>query len=334
MKAYTELTRLGKIRRQRKLVYKALEAYDLNVSAVHFLADHTNTLFRVETEEGKRYALRIYSDGETTIKENRAEMFWLNALMRDTDLKITEPVARKDGELLSVINLDGLPPDQRCALFRWIPGRPLANKASDLSPENYFRYGQAQAKLHNHAETLNPLPADITPKKWDKVFYYPNEPIVYNQPEYSHLFPAERVVMLDKVVAKADTLLGRLFEDQAGQILIHGDLHYWNIHIDQGELYLIDFEDVNLGYDLQDVAITLYYIRDRDDYQSLKKALQDGYSTVRPWPIENDEVVETLIAARKMMFTNYVAHLLPESDAREMIDGWCEWLASYLESYD
>ena len=75
-------------------------------------------------------------------------------------------------------------------LFKWVPGRPLENT---LNPENYYKLGQTLAKLHNHAETIKPLPPDIQPKKWDKVFYYPDEPVVYNYVARIHASPQEYI---------------------------------------------------------------------------------------------------------------------------------------------
>ena len=333
MKPYDQLTRLGKIRRQRQIVMAALQDYDLAVKSVKFLADHTNTLFQVNCVDGARYALRIYSDGETTLKENRAEMFWLNALKRETDLKITEPIARKDGTYLTVINLPGVPPDQRCAVFSWVPGQALEETAGAMNTENYFKYGEALAKLHNHSESLNPLPADISPKKWDKVFYYASEPIVYNDAAYAHLYTAEQIALLDEVIAIADPLLMGMFRDPAGQQLLHGDLHYWNVHVYKNELYLIDFEDLNLGYDVQDVAITFYYGRDLENKPALEAAFKEGYSSLRRWPVESDKQLQTLIAARMVMFTNYVGHMLDEADAREFIAARCVELKDFLARY-
>ena len=156
MKPFDQLTRLGRIRRQRALALAALEGYDFEVARVTFLADHTNTLFKVVTTAGEKYALRIYSDGETTIKENRAEIFWLNALKRDTALNLTEPIQRTDGSFVAQITLPGLPPEQRVVLLSWIPGKPLAES---LSPKYYVDLGAALATMHSHAVALKPLPA-------------------------------------------------------------------------------------------------------------------------------------------------------------------------------
>ena len=328
MKPYNELTRIGKIRRLRQLVLKALDDYDLCVEGVKFLTIETNTMFQILSKDGEKFVLRIYSDEETTLRENQAEMYWLDALKRDTDIKVTEPVARRDGEYITAVSVPNVPGEKRCVLFKWIPGRTLENY---LSSDNYYKYGQTLAKLHNHASTLNPLPPDICPKKWDKVFYYPDEPVIYNAPEYSHLFPPERIEILEKVIAYANDEFKRLFVDQDSLILIHGDLHFWNIHFYRGELYVIDFEDINLGYPVQDVAVTLSYGRQLDGYNEWKEAFKQGYRSIREWPAESERTIETLMAARSVMFINYVARI--DSSPEEYIEKRCEGLAQFLQKY-
>ena len=261
---YNQLTRLGKIRRLHRVVNIALEAYDLEVSQIKFLTIETNTHFKILTPSGERYVLRIYSDEETTLKENRAELFWLNALVRDTDLKVTEPILRTDGNYITIVTVPGVPPERRCVLFKWIPGRTLEEQ---VSPENYYILGESLAKLHLHAATLNPLPPEINPKRWDKVFYYPDEPVVYNSPDYSRLFSPEDIQAMDQVIEAANEMFRKLFQDTEELMLIHGDLHYWNVHVHRGQLYLIDFEDINLGYPVQDIAVTLSYGRHREGYE-------------------------------------------------------------------
>jgi Ser/Thr protein kinase RdoA (MazF antagonist) len=329
IKAFNELTRLGKIRRLRGVVFKALEEYDILVDWVKFLTIDTNTMFQVRSQTGERFVLRIYSDEETTLKENQAEMFWLDAIIRDTDIKVSEPVPRRDGEYISHITIPGVPPNRRCVLFKWIPGRPLEEH---LSPENYFNYGQLLARLHQHAATLNPLPDSIQPKKWDKVFYYPDEPVVYNTPQYSRFFPPHRIQLINQVIERADRLFERLFSDQGGLILIHGDLHFWNLHYHRGELYALDFEDINLGYPVQDIAVSLSYGRDREGHPEWKVAFKEGYCSQREWPDEDQRTIETLVAARTVMFINYVARIDPSPE--EYIKSRCERLEEYLREYN
>lgn len=330
MKPFEKLTRRGKIRRLRGLAKEALKRYSLPVKRLRFFTIATNTMFRVDTQNGGRFMLRIYSDEETTLEDNRAEMFWLNALARDTDLNVSQPVPNRDGGYITVVSVAGVPGalgksgGRRCALFRWIPGRTLEEQ---LSPQNYYKLGQAMAKLHDHAETLKP-PRELEPKRWDKVFYYPNEPVIYNTQEYLHLFSTKRISMIDQVIQRAGRLLDDLHADEGRRIWIHGDLHYWNVHVYKGELYVIDFEDIMAGYPVQDIAVTLYYGRTRDDYPELRQAFQSGYTSLRPWPINAPGQLETLMAARSVNFINYVARIDPEPE--EYLDMRCRELEGYL----
>ena len=139
MKPFNELTRRGKLRRLRHLSVNALEDYDLNVKWVKFLTIETNTMFKVLSEGDERFVLRIYSDGESTLSENQTEIFWLDALKRDTDLRISEPVPRRDGEYITIATAPGVPGEKRCVLFKWVPGRTLEE---NLNPDNYFKLGE------------------------------------------------------------------------------------------------------------------------------------------------------------------------------------------------
>ena len=256
------------------------------------------------------------------------QVFWLEALKRDTDLRFTEPVPRADGDAITLASLDGIPGEKRCILFTWVPGRPLEES---LSPGNYFNLGVTLAKLHDHAESIRALPKSIRPKKWDQAFYYPDEPVVYNDPQYRHLFSDLQIKIIDRAISIADREFARLYADQEGQILIHGDLHYWNVNLHRGELYIMDFEDVMLGYPVQDVAITLYYGRHREQYPDLREAFRRGYTSRRVWPVSRQDQIETLQAARSINFINYVARI--EDSAQEYINERCDDLQEFVAKY-
>ena len=68
MKNWNDLTEQGQVRRLRKLALLALEKYDVDVASLRLIAVHTNTLFRVNSQDGKKYALRISTPGEHTLR--------------------------------------------------------------------------------------------------------------------------------------------------------------------------------------------------------------------------------------------------------------------------
>ena len=327
MKPYKQLTFRGKILRLRKLCIKALENYPIEVKRVRYLTTESTTMFRVDAVDGKKYVIRLYSELDSSLAENKAEMFWLSALARDTNLRVVEPVARKDGDFISFVSMDGIPNEKRCALYKWVPGVQLAEH---ISPQNYHQFGRMVAQLHNHAESLR-LPIQIKPKRWDKVFYFPDEPIVYNQAEYASLFTAKQLSILQNAINHVSPFLADLYR-ASHPIIIHGDLHYWNVHISRGKLHIIDFEDMILGYPVQDIAISFYYLRNRDDYTALTEAFLDGYAREKNLPPLNERDMHLLWMARMANFVNYVAHVDEAEDAKPYIAARCEELDDLLKT--
>jgi Ser/Thr protein kinase RdoA (MazF antagonist) len=321
LKPFNALTERGQVLRLRRLAEKVVQEYDLPVNRVSFMVRMTNFLFRVETATGQKYVLRVYSDDDSTIEENRTEMFWLNAIQRDTDLRVVKPVRRRDGEYITLADLPGLLPKRRCALFCWVPGRPLEKHPT---PALYFQFGEMMARLHNHSEELA-VPPQICPKHWDKVFYYPDEQIVYHRSEFQHLFPSGGVDLMDEAVSRCDKLLADLYKVPFPPMLIHGDLHFGNVHVAKSKLYFLDFEDICLGYPVQDVAISLYYGRLLPEYPSLVSAFKEGYSSERAWPVESPQQLAGLMTARNTNFINYAAGHIP--NPQEILIGMFERLS-------
>jgi Ser/Thr protein kinase RdoA (MazF antagonist) len=145
MKAFEELTRLGRIRRMRQLAQTALEAYGLADARFELLRQAGNTLFRVKARdpvpstrndlyEQGQYILRIHQPGYQTTTAIELELSWLAALRRDADLPVQEPVPTLDGQLLVQVTAPGVPGQRNCSLLRWMKGHYLKK---DIQPHHY-----------------------------------------------------------------------------------------------------------------------------------------------------------------------------------------------------
>jgi Ser/Thr protein kinase RdoA (MazF antagonist) len=327
MKPYDQLTPRGRHTRLRRLALKALAHYPLQAVQVKFLSDESNVVFRVVSAQGVKLALRICSERETTLADNRAEVFLLNSLVPGADLHFAAPLARRDGEHITFVFQPGIAHEQRCMLFPWVSGRLLE---TCVTPARYTKLGRAMAEMHNQSQKLI-LPPQFSPRRWDKAFYYPDEPVVIHDRRYSHLFPSRFTALIDEVERRADHLLARMFSGAAPPMLIHGDLNPGNVFVQDDELHLIDFGDVMLGYPVQDAAVTLYYERNHPDYPQLVQAFQAGYASLRPYPAESSYVIQTLMANRKLMFVNYVARLWDEP--QEFIQRAQAFFENYLAEF-
>ena len=60
------------------------------------------------------------------------------------------------------------------------------------------------------------------------------------------------------------------------------------------------------GWPVQDIATSLYYIIDREDYLTLRAAFHAGYSRQSPWPEQHPGEIDAFIAARGIGMVNFV----------------------------
>lgn len=326
MREFANLTARGQSRRLRSIAFAALESYPLTVERLSLVAAHTNTIFRVDTTDGARYALRIGTPDEQLLDWLQVEVGWLRALARTPGIDVAVPVTDRSGAPFVEAEAPGVPEARRCVLFEWIPGVPLAER---LDTAGYRRFGALAARLHDHAAGFAP-PAPAM--RWDKVFHYPEEmdPLAYRDPGYAVLYTPERLDIIERAIDVAQRGLDRLWAS-GDPILIHSDLHFWNAHVHRNRLIAFDFEVPMLGFPIQDVAVTLFYGRTRSDYPDLRRAFIEGYRTIRPWPGDDEEMVDTIMAARTLMFVNYVGHR--DLDADDYLEVAVPRLGRFLARY-
>jgi Ser/Thr protein kinase RdoA (MazF antagonist) len=302
MKDWSELSEAGQIRRLRPLAAAALQMYDLEPQRLRLVGGFTNVIYRIDTAGGA-YALRVDLHQDHSDHDVEVELSWLRALAAETDLDVCRFVASHDGADYVYATAAGVPGPRRCVLFEWIPGRPLDDKRTEAA---YHQLGALAAGLHVHGSSVVPPHQPLT---WDRVFYWPEEvdPVVIFDKRMDQYLDAKRRRILDKTITVLEPAFGRL--DPTKRQVIHGDLHPWNVHRYRNRVIAFDFEDVTWGHRVQDVATTLFYGRTYPEYQDLRMAFEEGYRTLAPWPASYEGELEHFMAARSVMFVNYVANL-------------------------
>lgn len=309
MKGFHELTYRGRALRLRHMALIALERYELDVKRIRLLTNETNGIFRVDTEHGQKYVLRITDPlGCHSLDEIRSEMMWLAALRRDTDLGVPKPLTTREGWPVTTVEMAGVPEARHCVVFSWVPGADLAER---LSPQNMHRLGEFTALLHDHAKTFTP-PEGFCVRKLDKVFPYADpdfpdvEPVVIFDERYSGLFPPERRKIYRRAVERVQEALDELYSHERERRVTHNDLHQWNVKVYREKVYALDFEDLAWGYPVQDIATTLFYFQRHEQREELVEAYKRGYTSHSEWPEEYPGQIETFIAGRSVMLANYL----------------------------
>ena len=301
MKDFVQLTNRGQALRLRRMALVALERYDLPLRRVRLVTNELNGIFRVDTTDGRTYALRVCApEAGHSLPEIRSELMWLAALRRDTDLKVLQPIATRAGELVTTVEAPDVPQARHCVLFSWVPGPDLAER---LTPANLFKLGVLAARLHDHAATFAP-PDGFWRKTADSVFPF-GDPIVLFDDTYRDLVPRERFEVFQRALARVDEAIQALYAAGDSPRVVHYDLHQWNVKVYRGRLYALDFEDMMWGHPVQDVAISLYHLQGHEDYPALRAAFQQGYSSQLPWPEAYPGQIEALKAGRALDLANF-----------------------------
>ena len=328
MKKYDELTPLGKKRRLHKVAEEALKEYDMRVDKISYLTEETNILFKVQDTNKNKYALKIFQEESSKIEDNLAEVFLINQVAKNSDIKVPEVVSAKNGENIVQIIYEGFEIPKRIALYQWIDGKEIDGREDY---DYFYKLGKVAAKLHDATSGIV-LPKDINPKKWDKVFYYSGEVAVYKQPKYQKFLSHKFHEIMDFIIPYLNEKLSGYYTSSKPQLL-HADLNPYNVWTYRNEIRLIDFEEAMNALPLHDLAIALFYYKyDQNfEYDKVKDKLFEGYNSIKKLPDFNEYDIELLIAARRVNFLNYV--LLIMDNPKEYIEVNTERLEKFIKKY-
>ena len=310
MKAYDELTRLGRIRRVRRLASVALAEYGMGNARLRFLRQAGNTLFLVRTDdmpdtaasgdlfEQGQYLLRVHQPGYQEREAIELELAWLTAMRQEADLPVPEPVANLDGRLLLAISDDAVPGTRNCSLLRWVKGRSVGKC---LQLHHLRAQGRLMARLHNFSAQW-PVPAGLTKRKfdWDGLFQNDVGSGMTNAEAWGLLSLLDRQAF-SFVAERIREVMNDWGQDYDAFGLIHGDLGVdANLLFWRGEPRAIDFDDSGFGYWVFDLAVALDFCRESPSYPSYRDALLSGYAEFRSLPQRQAKKIELFLAGSEV----------------------------------
>jgi Ser/Thr protein kinase RdoA (MazF antagonist) len=306
MKEYHELTERGRRNRMRQIARKALEHWSLDVVRMRALPDSTNGVFRLDTADGDKYAMRVSLGPPIghTPEETRSEAEWLHALALQSEVPVPDPVPTDAGDYVVVESVDGVPNARPCSIYTWLDGPLLAERIDARSME---AYGFAMAKLHQAALAFDPSPA-FTADAFDTVYPY-DDPFVLFESVGGEFLPRSRRTVFEEAFGLVADAIAQLQRTEPMR-MTHADLHVWNAKINRGRVGVFDFEDMLWGWPVQDIGTALYYLWSRDDFDAMTRHFRAGYERVAPWPDPGGQV-DIFIAGRTLVIANDVV-IVPE----------------------
>jgi len=319
MRPFEELSERGRNLRLRQLAVRAAaDAYGLTDPAVRLVSSRSfNTVFRVDAADC-RYALRVGDECRIHVEGlEDIEAAWLDLLAADGIVAPLSVTASGERRWVNVSH-PGVRGTRVCSLFTWLDGVSLSERLSEVS---MFSAGALLAELHDHAATnvaMTDVPANLHA---DRVVYFHEENRVLTyRSSHGDLFV--------EAIDRAQVVLDQLWRSPPHEPhLLHGDFGPRNILSWRNRLFPIDFQDLQLGFDLQDVALSLADLR--RSTPELAGSFAAGYSSVRRWPELSPAQEAAFAAARSLNAINLGLHLR-RSGLGKFLDGHARRVAAWM----
>jgi Ser/Thr protein kinase RdoA (MazF antagonist) len=303
---FASLTRIGKVRRVGQLAAAALREYDIKVRSMRIHSFATNLMYRVRSDAGERFVLRMAYPGWRTLEDLRAEAMWLDALHADTDIGAPVIIRSSKGDLVLPMSGFGVPDTWYASLMTWVDGRLLAHH---LTCANLERMGNLFARLHLHGKAWKP-PSDFSTKRFEAFLSRGEPDAIFSGGVIQTFRDDNRRAFL---LAREWVEMEYRNLDRSDLRVIHCDLWHENIKLDCGRLRPFDFEDTIWGYRLHDIAMGMLDLLETVGgarYEELLASFRCGYDELLDWPEGNLGVLQI---GRLLWKANYVARFALES---------------------
>ena len=281
------------VSRFEAIAQRALKQYDIPEGEISFIGQSDGVLLRVyKTCNGKEYSLRIHNgvggyrpEEYNQLPAIESGLQWLEALGKDTDLILQQPLRNRDGEMVSTVHDHDEKEKFLCSVVTWIEGESLEQHTI----ETVHQVGGIAARLHAHATAWNRSTGFRRPQYKAKEFRETFQALEAPAAQ-SHLVPQESEVLARAGETVCNVVAG-LSDNADTWGPIHGDLGWpGNIVVQGREFFLIDFNGCSLGHYACDIAWAFCYIPD-----DLRQAFIVSYDQERPGNRIDIKLVEVFV---------------------------------------
>ena len=321
MSEYEEMSQEEQISLLEEFAHDVLVQYGISANNLTCINHGFNTTFKLLSTAGKSYAMRINTNSKKWPEHVWAEVQWMQKIAKEGLVQVPVPVANLQGEFFSNHYFFYEGGNLNILLTNWIDGAVVEENPSE---GQLFQLGKSMALLHESGKTWV-AQGYANFKKIDIPLMVERDNLFE---EVDHQISEELYELLRGVNLDASKVFESLRERSLPQ-LIHADLHFGNVIADNDSISILDFDDAGMGYPLQDLANTIFYLRENFDKE---QHLIAGYESVAPFPEYEAIELEALIASRALTLLNYLFETTTAED-KALIPRYLEKTVRRLNNY-
>jgi len=263
-----------------------------------------NLLENKDSEEKSsktKIIVRVHRPNYHSYQEIASEIAWINALRKDSTIKIPAPLPLEDGSYIASFEDEGQ--TRHLVAFEFMAGSEPS--VDDSLTTGFEMLGKISAQLHGHASQWQ-TSEDFIRKSWTFETSFGDHPL---WGDWRHALGLEKEdqVVLETLCKKLENQLALYGATPDRFGLVHADLRLANLLVDQDSLSVIDFDDCGFSWFMYDFASAISFYEDSPQIPDLITAWLKGYRTVRPLDQEHEAMIPTFILFRRLLLTAWIA---------------------------
>lgn len=282
--------------------------------------------------DNKEYFFKVYRQGIRSIKEIQSEIDLLNHL-KLSDIKITSPVIKGDGNFISQFNTINV---TRYGVLYTSVGRYDFNQIGETAELNE-RLGSYIASIHNAWDKCD---FEINRSNIDEHSFIDSSMAAIRQSSTIYDFDID---FLEEVAKNTKRKLASLTMERPQYGVCHGDIYSGNIRVDDNNNpILFDFDFCGNGWRAYDISMYAFPFGMGCDVSNLKKREQrksqflNGYNKVRAMSEKEISSIALFIPFRRIfnigtLYISFLSNTWGDSAVIRNIDEDITMLKKWLE---
>jgi Ser/Thr protein kinase RdoA (MazF antagonist) len=289
------------------------------------------TLLVSDRHSARRAVLRVHRPGYHTYEAISSELSWIEALRSARIVETAAPLRDGDGREIQTLDFGPDQPARHAVMFEYLSG--VEPKPDDAGLPAWFeKLGELTAHLHSHARAWQ-RPQGFVRHVWDTDSMHGSRHL-WGPWQDALGLTAEGHQVLGVAVDRIADVLDRYGKTPERFGLIHADLRLANLLVEGSSLKVLDFDDMGFSWFFYDFASAVSFFEDAPHIPQLVEAWLKGYSRKGSPQASDVQVLPTLVMARRVLLTAWVAsHAdapFPRQLGKSFTDGTVQLARRYL----